>query len=275
MKTVTNDLSAQWQPDELLIEQIAMHNIPCKFTKNCVAGFHEALHDNVQNTLSLRSRFIKHVIQQWRQRLVASVNHSITNSPVCVSSHGSRMQLDWKPNNNTLTILNETLCVNRSFVEDAIPEFVLYWNERGESLSTWNSKFILHVKHQWLRYKASLEKTNEPSPISPHWQPSQELLDVLRMANIDADFALGKLPEFILYWTEAGHTYPSWNTKFLQHVKFHWSKQAQFSRNHKLSGKHSDRIFPNNAQRTVRSTRDISLYEQLTDRSWADGILLK
>ena len=31
-------------------------------------------------------------------------------------------------------------------------------------------------------------------------------------------------PEFIMYWKETGQSLTSWNSKFLQHVKFHWEK---------------------------------------------------
>ena len=40
--------------------------------------------------------------------------------------------------------------------DDAVPEFVLYWRERGETIKTLNSKFINHILRQWARYSSAL-----------------------------------------------------------------------------------------------------------------------
>jgi hypothetical protein len=63
------------------------------------------------------------------------------------------------------------------------------------------------------------------------------------MANIDPEFAHAQVKEFILYWQDRNDIYPSWNTKFLQHVKYQWAQQMQ------------------NAQ---------PLLDKLADRSWAN-----
>jgi hypothetical protein len=36
--------------------------------------------------------------------------------------------------------------INPNFIEDAVPEFILYWRDRGDVSSTWDSKFIQHVR---------------------------------------------------------------------------------------------------------------------------------
>ena len=41
------------------------------------------------------------------------------------------------------------------------------------------------------------------------------------------DFANSTIAEFILYWKETGQSHNSWNSKFLQHVKFQWQKYNQ------------------------------------------------
>src|SRR5690606_33273314 len=94
--------------------------------------------------------------------------------------------------------------VSPTFIEDAVPEFLLYWRERGEAASTWNSKFIAHIRRQWARYSSALEHERDPHPIPSNWQPSEDVQDILRMANIDLAFARELLPEFILFWRDAG-----------------------------------------------------------------------
>ncbi|HHX83474.1 MAG TPA: hypothetical protein GX696_10895 [Pseudomonadaceae bacterium] len=152
------------------------------------------------------------------------------------------MSRDWLPSADAMSIL-EHAGVSLAFIEDAVPEFVLYWRERGVSMSEWNSKFIAHVRRQWLRYTHTLHNDTTPRPIPADFKPDPACFEVLAMANIDADFASNQLPEFILYWQDRNEAHASWNTRFLQHVKFKWAQQMQ----------------PNQ-----------QLLDKLTDRSWAD-----
>jgi hypothetical protein len=50
---------------------------------------------------------------------------------------------------------------------------------------------------------------------------------VLTLTDIPKDFADSTIAEFILYWKETGQSHNSWNSKFLQHVKFQWQKYNQ------------------------------------------------
>jgi len=163
-------------------------------------------------------------------------------------------QQDWYPSDDALQIL-ERSGVNRAFIEDAIPEFVLYWRERGEANGTWNSKFIAHIRRQWASFSNALEHERDPHPIPVSWRPNEDVYDILRLANIDVQFADEQLPEFILFWRDAGTAHRSWNTKFLQHVKYQWA-----SRHHLRGAK--------NVAEPARST-----FDQLTDRSWATGLI--
>ncbi|MGI9293419.1 MAG: DnaT-like ssDNA-binding domain-containing protein, partial [Pseudomonadales bacterium] len=94
------------------------------------------------------------------------------------------------------------------------------------------------------------------------WQPSKDVYDILRMANIDCEFADGLVKEFILFWRDTKQLHASWNTKFLQHVKFHWAKQHQLSTAH-----HESKAQQSNPG--SRRTKDRSLADDLSDRSWA------
>ena len=93
--------------------------------------------------------------------------------------------------------------ISRDFIEQAVPEFILYWRERGAAPKELNSKFIQHIRIQWARYSSSLEHSTEPKRIVDHWQPSDDVYDILRMSHIDLDFARGLLPEFIVYWKDS------------------------------------------------------------------------
>ena len=150
-----------------------------------------------------------------------------------------------------MDVLTRHAGISRQFVEDAIPEFELYWREKGVRYDNWNKKFRDHVHHQWLRYRSALEHDPTPRRIPGNWSPSQDVYEVLRLANIDIAFAQMLLPEFVIYWRDSNQVHASWNTRFLQYVKQRWAKR------------HAD------ADPQSKSTRELSLAEQLTDRSWA------
>jgi hypothetical protein len=138
---------------------------------------------------------------------------------------------------------------------------VLYWQERGDTTTTWNTKFIQHVKRQWARFTSTLQHDTEPKRIPADWQPSDDVFDILKLAMIDADFARRLVPEFVLYWKESNQLYSSWNTKFLQHVKYCWANQHL-------------RVSHEGQQNTAgtNSPATSSFVAKHTDRSWADGL---
>ncbi len=240
-----NYIAANWQPDQSTLDQLAQLSIPQQFAMQHVPEFITYWRERGEAHRSWGSKFIKHTLHQWR-------NHEAKQNRNNAEHH---MHGRWRPSEDAMKVLVQHAAIPQEFIEDAIPEFILYWQERGDKLQTWNSKFIQHVRVQWKKFNSALESNSDPRPIPASWQPSADVADVLRLANIDAQFAQQLIPEFVLYWRDNGQAHTSWNTRYLQHVKRQWAKR------------HDLEI--NNANQQQRSTRDISLEEQLTDRSWA------
>jgi len=239
-----NYIAGNWQPDDMTLAQLAQHNIPDTFARDQVPEFVTYWRERGEPQRSWGSKFIQHVIRQWRQ-FEAQRNRQEQNS---------KINSDWSPSIDAMEVLTVHAGIRREFVEDAIPEFVLYWQERGDALKTWNSKFIQHVRVQWKKYNSALENSTDPKPVPDNWQPSEDVYDVLRLANIDLGFAQSLIPEFVIYWRDSGQVHTSWNTRFLQHCKREWAKRHAMS---------------TSTSTNSRSTREISLEEKLTDRSWA------
>ncbi|MDX2464871.1 MAG: DnaT-like ssDNA-binding domain-containing protein, partial [Porticoccus sp.] len=197
------------------------------------------------------SKFIKHVLRIWRNQQTQATK----------LGQQKPMSADWHPSQDAMDILVRQAGINHNFIEDAIPEFMLYWVERGEASNTWNSRFIMHVKRQWARFTATMEHDSEPRLIPQDWKPSEELFEVLILDNISRDFAERLAPEFVLYWRDSGQAHNSWNTKFLQQVKREWSRQQSAT----------PQVISNGQQRPHRSnsTRNNNLIDELSDRSWA------
>lgn len=250
-KPASNLIANQWQPCRDTLRQLAQYNIPQAFIEQQIPEFVTYWSERGEPRYSWGSQFIKRVLRSWRdeQQKTARQNKE------------SLMSREWQPSADALEILTRQAGINRNFCIDAVPEFVLYWQERGEPSSTWNTRFISHVKRQWARYTHTMEQDSEPRPLPHSWQPSESLFDVLSLANIPRTFAEAQLREFILYWQESGKVYASWNTKFLQHIKYQWARHQNWQQD----SQHEQRQL---ASQPV-STRHRSLEDDLTDRSWA------
>ncbi len=241
-----------WEPEPEVIRQLAQYNIPSEFISAQLPEFITYWTERNEPKFSWGSKFIKHVLRLWREQQTETAKRSQQSS----------MNHDWQPSKDAMEILTRQAGINGNFVEDAIPEFILYWMERGDASNTWNSRFIMHVKRQWARFTTTMENDSEPRALPADWQPSEELYEVLNLANIHRSFAERLVPEFVLYWRDSGQIYNSWNTKFLQQVKRAWSRQQSGSTQVTNNGQQQR---PNRSN----STRSSNLIDELSDRSWA------
>ena len=246
-----NIISPHWQPDQDTYAQLSQHGIPSNFANEQIPEFVTFWREKGDAHYSWGAKFLTHVLRKWRQFEAQQTR----------KSNQVEIQSNWLPSRDAMEILVRQAGIPQHFIEDAIPEFILYWGERGEKHSTWNSKFIQHIRIQWKKFNSTLESHSDPKPISATWQPSPDVFDVLQLANIDLGFANNLVGEFVLYWRDSGQIHTSWNTRFLQYVKRQWARQHQLPAN----TTNNLRNDPNG-----RSTRDISLEEELTDRSWAN-----
>ena len=244
-------MDTSWRPARDVVAQLNQYGIPEGFIEEQIPEFVTYWAERGDPQHSWNAKFLKHTLRLWREEQTRAAKRS----------RESLMTPDWQPSRDAVELLTRQGGINRNFIEDAIPEFVLYWQERGERRSTWNTDFVRHVRQQWARYTATLEHDTEPRVISRQWKPSADLFEVLQLANIPRDFAEQQVAEFILYWRENGQALSSWNTKFLQHVKRQWAR-------HCASGG-SDYERNQGSARETR-LRERSLEEALTDRSWAD-----
>ena len=266
-----NLIPPNWQPDPELLKRIAEHNIPDYFIRQQLPEFITYWRERGEISHAWGAKFLKDVLHKWRHNETQVARQTREqqrdrDSEFLKHDQETAMHSQWRPSRDALEVLVKHAGISLAFVEDATPEFVVYWQERGEVGRTWNSKFIQHVKRQWMRYNSALEHDTEPKRLPDNWQPSKDVYDVLKLANIDLTFAQQQLPEFILFWRDSNQIHASWNTKFLQHVKYHWAKQHDLTTyNSQQVNSHAGQQLPHPSSRT----RDSSLTEQLNDRSWA------
>lgn len=246
-----------WRPAREWIEKCRQHNIPGDFIDSCVDGFVMYWRDRGQARFSWGNAFYKHVIREWRQEQTRRG----------ASEREAPMSADWWPSEDAVEILVNA-GVSRAFIEDAVPEFVLYWRERGVAWSAWSSKFIEHIRRQWARYSSSLIHDGLPRPIPEDWQPDPEVFDILRMAEIDEDYARKRVSEFVLYWRDTRQAHSSWNTRFLQYIKYGWARQLNGRQG--ISGNAYEENRPLAENGAKERDGITAAFQRFTDRSWAD-----
>lgn len=222
-----------WQPDATLLQQCQQRNIPREFVLQEVAPFVTYWQERRKPQYSWSNTFLKRVVANWEKQR---------------SQQGAReqeipMHSGWQPDQDALDIL-EHAGIDPGFIHESIPEFVLYWRERGTPNGAWSAKFIQHVRKQWERFMHATEHDTAPRPIPADFEPNPAVFDILAMQNIDSSFARAQIKAFILYWQDRNELQSSWNTLFLKHVKYQWTLQMQNSQ---------------------------PLLDKLGDRSWAES----
>ena len=249
-------LPVHWSPSEDLLQLLAMnHKIPRQFALDQLEDFIFYWRERGETSHAWENKFRQHVTSNWRR-------HQQSQAEAFRIPEKTRLDNDWRPSLDAMEIM-ERAGIDRDFIEEAIPEFILYWRERGAAPRELNSRFIQHIRIQWAKYTSSLEHSTEPKRIADDWQPSEDVFDILRMSHIDTGYALSLLPEFIVYWKDSNQAHTSWNSKFLQHVKYHWAKSHKIEQ----AGHHHG---GQQGSHPTGRTRDRSLQDDLTDTSWAD-----
>ena len=211
-------IGGSWQPSEDALRQLAQLGVTKEFAQQQIPQFVSYWRDRNVPRHSWESKYIKEVWRQWQQ---AQAIQNRKSKEVSVTEA-------WRPSIDALDILITKGGISGNFVDDAIPEFILYWRDRGDVSSTWDSKFIHHVRRQWQFFTGIMDQDSMPRIITSQWQPKEAVYDVLQMANIERSFAEKIIPEFVLYWQENGTPQCSWSTKFLQYVKRQWAYQINY-----------------------------------------------
>jgi len=204
---------SKWKPNKEILDQINEYGIPEGFAQLQIDDFKQLNLEKSDKELNWGVKFLRFVIKKWRYKEVEDNKRKKTKP----------MHKDWSPDADARSILLRA-GIDENFINKEIPEFILYWSERREESDIWNSKFIAHIRRQWGRFKDVSENDDIPSKMSSSWTPNEDFYDILELTEIPREFAESSKPEFIMYWKETGQALTSWNSKFLQHVKYHWEK---------------------------------------------------
>ena len=248
-----------WQPDDNWIRLCKQQSVPEQFIQSLVPEFVSYWRDRGESRFSWGNAFYKHVIKEWRKEQTRQGAYELA----------STMSEQWRPSQDAVEILSNA-GISLEFIEDAVPEFVLYWRERGVVNGAWNTKFIEHIRRQWAKYSASFGHDDTPRVIPEDWQPSSDCFEILQLAEIDEEYARSKVPEFVMYWRDSQAVKASWNTVFLQYIKQDWARQLKQLESQQFTYA-EDQTLAGSGQRNSPDREKLQeRFQRIVDRSWAD-----
>ena len=214
------DVTMNFYPSEDLVKQACNLGIEEDFLGDQLPSFNLFWKGKDLKPHLKESKFLQYALKNWREKEKIEYQES---KKVLLDSN-------WRPSEDAISIL-KNIDINDSFIESLLPEFILFWKEKRVKSNSWNSTFLNHVKKQWARKNFKLDSDKENHPMSKNWAPSEDCMKVLEVTNIPVDFIESKLPEFRLYWIDAGEISTNWNNKFINFVKNSWEKDSKKSSN--------------------------------------------
>ena len=128
----------QWQPSPDAMDIMGQAGVDPEFVDAIRPEFILYWRERGGPPKEVNSKFIAFVRQRWT-RYSAGLSHS---------TEPTRMTRDWHPHEHVFDIL-ELAGIGRDWAGQKLPEFILYWCDSNELHTSWNSKFLQHVKHQW------------------------------------------------------------------------------------------------------------------------------
>ena len=214
------DESMNFYPSEDLVKQACNLGIEEDFLGDQLPSFNLFWKGKDLKPHLKESKFLQYALKNWREKEKIEYQES---KKVLIDNN-------WQPSEDARSIL-KGLEIGDSFIESLLPEFILFWKEKRIKSNSWNSTFLNHAKKQWARKNFKLDSDKEDQPMSKDWLPSEDCIKVLEVTNIPVDFIESKIPEFRLYWIDAGEISPNWNNKFINFIKNSWEKDSKKSSN--------------------------------------------
>ena len=135
--SLSRRLDNDWYPAKETFEIIKMTDIPDDFCDLKLKEFKVYWIERGQKKNNWNSAFIDYLRREWTKEI-----NSEKKLPHTINEN-------WYPDEDVFDILNLSEIDKESALQ-YLQEFILYWKDKGEAFTTWNSKFIDHVKRRQL-----------------------------------------------------------------------------------------------------------------------------
>ena len=121
-------MEKNWEPDAALIDQASEYGISKSFVLSQLDDFIHLHREKSDTSYSWGVKFLRFVIKKWRSQEISDFK-KLKRKPIDQS---------WQPDEEAIEILTKA-GISKEFIKNEIPEFILYWNEKGDVSDTWNS----------------------------------------------------------------------------------------------------------------------------------------
>ncbi len=214
-----NRISPNWQPDADILAHIRQHNIPEDFAYQQLGEFITYWRDRDQVAHSWGAKFIKHVLQAWRDR--ESFDARRQRQERERQQRSATLPENWQPRADIIAQLTAD-GVPQTFIGQCQSRFVLYQQKQGKRSDNWDMAFYSWVKDDWQKRETPYLAPKQNSAMTSDWQPEGHTLELLKGLGIPRDFIAQCLAEFTHKWIEKGAVHSSWGDVFARHVSEHW-----------------------------------------------------
>ena len=127
-----------WAPSQDALDIMAAGGVDAEFIDSVKPEFILYWRERGGPPREVNSKFIGWVRQRW-VRFQAGLGHSAEPQP---------MAADWQPSEQVYEVLSLS-GIDRNYAQERLGEFRVFWCDSGDVQTSWNSKFLQHVKHQW------------------------------------------------------------------------------------------------------------------------------
>ena len=131
----SRQIDPDWQPSEDTLEIVKMTSISNDFMNLKLKEFRIYWTERGQKKNNWNITFLDFIRREW-----AKENNSNKGLPYTINEK-------WFPDEDVFDILNLS-DISRDSALKYLREFILYWKDKGTAFTTWNSKFIDHVKRR-------------------------------------------------------------------------------------------------------------------------------
>ena len=173
----SSKLVNEWSPSSEAIEILEMTNINQEFLKLKLKEFKIYWIERGQKRNNWNSTFIEFIRREW-----AKENNSKKVMPHIIDEN-------WYPDEDVFDILNLSE-INKDSALKYLKEFILYWKDKGSAFTTWNSKFIDHVKRRHIVIgekgdNEEIKKYSEPGKYSQDFKARKNDTTWAKEINLD------------------------------------------------------------------------------------------
>ncbi|MDA7582514.1 DnaT-like ssDNA-binding domain-containing protein [Luminiphilus sp.] len=131
-----------WEPSADAKEILVRTEMPEDFLESIRPEFILYWKERGGAPKDVNSKFIQFARQRW-VRHANSLQHSTVPE---------RLDPTWKPNAAVYETL-ELSDISAQYIDSVLNEFIVYWVDSNEVHTSWNAKFLQHVKYQWQRHQ--------------------------------------------------------------------------------------------------------------------------